>query len=121
MKPTDLAQFRANAASMSRRLKAMGNAERLLMICRMDQGEVSVNELVALTGLRQSAVSQHLGILRAEGVVEVRIDANLRWYRLKDPVVSGLVHALCALCVGHGPHSGEADVGAVAVPVRSVP
>jgi ArsR family transcriptional regulator len=67
MKPTDLAQFRANAASMSRRLKAMGNAERLLMICRMDQGEVSVNELVALTGLRQSAVSQHLGILRAEG------------------------------------------------------
>jgi ArsR family transcriptional regulator len=40
---------------------------RLLMICRMDQGEVSVNELVALTGLKQSAVSQHLGILRNEG------------------------------------------------------
>ena len=30
------------------------------MLCRMDEGEVSVNQLVALTGLSQSAVSQHL-------------------------------------------------------------
>lgn len=108
MKPTDLTQFRANAAFMSQRLKAMSNTERLLMMCRMDQGEVSVNELVTLTGLKQSAVSQHLGILRNEGVVEVRIDANLRWYRLKDPIVSGLIHALCDLCRLHGP--GHAEV-----------
>ncbi|WP_068083570.1 ArsR/SmtB family transcription factor [Novosphingobium rosa] len=102
MKPTDLTELKANAAFMSQRLKAMSNAERLLMMCRMDEGEVSVNELVALTGLKQSAVSQHLGILRAEDVVEVRIDANVRWYRLKDPIVSGVIHALCDLCEVHG-------------------
>lgn len=102
MKPTDRTQLKANAAFMSQRLKAMSNPERLLMLCRMDEGEVSVNELVALTGLKQSAVSQHLGILRSEDVVEVRVDANLRWYRLKDPIVSGVIHALCELYDIHG-------------------
>lgn len=60
-----LTERQANAAFMSQRLKAMSNPERLLMMCRMDEGEVSVNELVVLIGLKQSAVSQHLGLLRA--------------------------------------------------------
>lgn len=98
MKPTDLSQLKANAALMAQRLKVMSHPERLLMLCRMDEGEVSVTELVALTGLSQSGVSQHLALLRAENVVEVRVEANLRWYRLRDRVVSGVIHTLCALC-----------------------
>ena len=98
MNPTDLTQLKANSALMAQRLKVMSHPERLLMLCRMDEGEVSVNELVALTGLAQSGVSQHLAMLRGEGVVHVRIDANLRWYSLKDPVVSGIIHAMCELC-----------------------
>ncbi|HZU62457.1 MAG TPA: metalloregulator ArsR/SmtB family transcription factor [Novosphingobium sp.] len=98
MKPADLTELKALAAHMAGRLKVMSHPERLLMLCRMDEGEVSVNELVALTGLSQSAVSQHLAMLRAEEVVGVRIDANIRWYRLTDPIVSGIIHALCALC-----------------------
>lgn len=100
MKPTDMTDLKANAARMAQRLKVMSHAERLLMLCRMDEGEVSVNELVALTGLSQSAVSQHLALLRGEDVVSVRVDAQTRWYRLKDPIVSGLIHAMCALCDG---------------------
>lgn len=100
MKPTDLSQLKANAALMAQRLKVMNHPERLLMLCRMDEGEVSVTELVALTGLSQSGVSQHLALLRAEDVVEVRVEANLRWYRLRDRVVSGVIHTLCALCEG---------------------
>jgi predicted transcriptional regulator len=69
MKPANLSDLKANAALMSQRLKVMSHAERLLMLCRMDEGEVSVNELVAMTGLSQSAVSQHLALLRAEDVV----------------------------------------------------
>ena len=98
MKPTDLTQLKANATLMASRLKVMSHPERLLMLCRMDEGEVSVNELVALTGLSQSSVSQHLALLRAEDVVAVRIDANIRWYCLKDPIVSGVIHAMCDLC-----------------------
>jgi ArsR family transcriptional regulator len=100
MKPTDLTELKANAGYMAQRLKVMSHPERLLMLCRMDEGEVSVNELVALTGLSQSGVSQHLALLRAEDAVSVRIEANIRWYSLKDRVVSGIIHALCELCVG---------------------
>ena len=98
MKPTDLSELKANAGHMAQRLKVMSHPERLLMLCRMDEAEVSVNELVALTGLSQSGVSQHLAMLRAEDVVRVRIDANMRWYSLKDPIVSGIIHAMCVLC-----------------------
>ncbi len=103
MKPVDLTELKANATHMAQRLKAMSHPERLLMLCRMDEGEVSVNQMVALTGLSQSGVSQHLALLRAEDVVAVRIEAQTRWYRLKDPVVSGIIHAMCDLCEGAGP------------------
>ena len=105
MKPVDLTELKANATHMAQRLKAMSHPERLLMLCRMDEGEVSVNQMVALTGLSQSGVSQHLALLRAEDVVAVRIEAQTRWYRLKDPVVSGVIHAMCDLCEGAGPET----------------
>jgi DNA-binding transcriptional ArsR family regulator len=97
MKPTDLVELKANATMMAARLKVMSHPERLLMLCRMDEGEVSVNELVAMTGLSQSGVSQHLALLRTENIVNVRIEAQTRWYSLKDRIVSGTIHALCAL------------------------
>jgi DNA-binding transcriptional ArsR family regulator len=101
MKPTDLTELKANAARMAGRIKLMSHPERLLMLCRMDEGEVSVNELVALTGLSQSSVSQHLAMLREEGVVSIRGEAQTRWYSLSDPLVRGLIHAMCDLCAQH--------------------
>ncbi|MDE2405161.1 MAG: winged helix-turn-helix transcriptional regulator [Sphingomonadales bacterium] len=98
MKPTDLTELKANAAHMASRLKVMSHPERLLMLCRMDEGEVSVNELVALTGLSQSSVSQHLAMLREEGVVATRGEAQIRWYRLCDPIVRDIIRALCVIC-----------------------
>jgi DNA-binding transcriptional ArsR family regulator len=101
MKPSDLTELKANAARMAGRLKLMSHPERLLMLCRMDEGEVSVNELVALTGLSQSSVSQHLAMLREESVVAIRGEAQTRWYSLSDPLVRGMIHALCELCAEH--------------------
>ena len=98
MKPTDLSELKANAAIMAGRLKLMSHPERLLMLCRMDEGEVSVTELVELAGLSQSSVSQHLAMLREEGVVSIRGEAQTRFYSLKDPIVRGVIHALCELC-----------------------
>ena len=76
----------------------MSHPERLLMLCRMDEGEVSVTELVELSGLSQSAVSQHLAMLREEGIVGTRGEAQTRYYSLKDPVVRATIHALCEIC-----------------------
>ena len=98
MKPTDLSELKANAAVMAGRMKLMSHPERLLMLCRLDEGEASVTELVELAGLSQSSVSQHLAMLREEGVVSIRGEAQTRFYRLKDPIVSGVIHALCDLC-----------------------
>ena len=98
MKPTDLSELKANAASMAGRMKLMSHPERLIMLCRMDEGEVSVSELVELTGLSQSSVSQHLAMLREEDVVSIRGEAQTRYYSLNDRTVSAIIHALCALC-----------------------
>lgn len=103
MKPIDLAELKANATQMAGRLKLMSHPERLLMLCRMDEGEVSVTELVALTGLSQSSVSQHLAMLREDGVVNIRGEAQTRYYSLRDPIVRGVIHALCELCDANGP------------------
>lgn len=98
MKPSDLSELKANAVAMAGRLRLMSHPERLLMLCRMDEGEASVTELVELAGLSQSSVSQHLAMLREEGVVNIRGEAQTRFYSLKDPIVRGVIHALCALC-----------------------
>jgi DNA-binding transcriptional ArsR family regulator len=98
MKPADLSELKANAALMAARLKMMSHPERLLMLCRMDEGEVSVTELVELAGLSQSSVSQHLAMLRKEGIVSTRGEAQTRYYSLKDVQVRSIIHALCLIC-----------------------
>jgi DNA-binding transcriptional ArsR family regulator len=98
MKPADLSELKTNASAMAARMKLMSHPERLLMLCRMDEGEVSVGELVSLSGLSQSSVSQHLAMLRDEDVVSIRGEAQMRYYALKDPVVRAIIHALCELC-----------------------
>jgi len=97
-RPVNLAELKANANAMSGRLKIMSHPERLIMLCRLDEGEASVNELVALSGLSQSAVSQHLALLREEDIVTIRGEAQTRFYSLKDPVVRAIIHSLCDIC-----------------------
>lgn len=98
MKHADLSELKANAASMAARLKLLSHPERLLMLCRMDEGEVSVGELVSMSSLSQSSVSQHLATLRRKGVVNIRGEAQTHYYRLNDPLVRAIIHALCELC-----------------------
>ncbi len=102
MKPTDLTEIEKNASAMAGRLKLMGHPERLLMLCKMDEGEVSVTQLVELTGLSHSSVSQHLALLRKAGVVSVRSEAQRRFYRLSDRIVSGLVQCISQILRGSG-------------------
>lgn len=45
--------------------------------------ERTVNELVELTAMSQPSVSKHLRVLREAGLVDVRQDAQRRWYRLR--------------------------------------
>jgi len=99
MKHTDpIELLKANAEKMAATLRLLANRERLIMLCRLSAGEASVGELVELTGLAQSAVSQHLGVLREGGAVGVRIDAQMRYYSIADDQVRRIFNALCEAC-----------------------
>jgi DNA-binding transcriptional ArsR family regulator len=90
--------LRANSAAMADRLRMLSHPERLLMLCRMSDGEVTVTGLVELTELSQSAVSQHLAKFRDCGLVAVRRDGATRHYRLVDETVRQILIALCEIC-----------------------
>lgn len=82
-------------------LKLLANDQRLTVLCRLSSGEMSVTELGKHISLTQSALSQHLAKLRAEGLVATRREAQTIYYRLNDPVAERLIGVLCDLYGGH--------------------
>lgn len=78
-------------------LKAMGNARRLRILCRLGAGECSVGELSVQVGLGQSALSQHLAKLRAAGLVGCRRQAQTIFYSLADAGLERLIAVLAEL------------------------
>ena len=88
----------ADASRVAARLTLMGHPERLIMLCRMAEGEASAGELVELSGLSQSAASQHLALMRDEGIVSTEARRQSRVYNLVDPTVCAVINALCEVC-----------------------
>ena len=69
------------AIEAARMLKLLANEQRLTVLCRLSAGEMSVTELSQYVNLSQSALSQHLGKLRAEGLVATRREVEGLSYR----------------------------------------
>jgi DNA-binding transcriptional ArsR family regulator len=63
---------------------ALADDTRLRLVDELGKGERAVGDLVAVVGLRQPTVSQHLKVLKEAGLVRVRPDAQRRLYSL-DP------------------------------------
>lgn len=78
-------------------LKALGSRHRLLLLCQLLDGERSVNELAEQLDLPQSVVSQHLSLLRRDGLVVGRRDAQSIFYSICDDRVHGLMAKLFEL------------------------
>jgi len=76
-------------------LKVVANEQRLLLLCRLREGEASVGELVSLCGLSQSSVSQHLARLRDGGLVQTRRENTTIFYRIANAKVHSLLAFLC--------------------------
>jgi ArsR family transcriptional regulator len=76
-------------------LRVLANEQRLLMACKLVEcGEASVGMLADAVGLSSSALSQHLGKMRARGLVTFRRDGQTLWYRISDGRVEKLLSAL---------------------------
>ncbi|MBS0581780.1 MAG: helix-turn-helix transcriptional regulator [Proteobacteria bacterium] len=82
-------------------LKGLASRNRLLLLCQLVDGERSVGELAQALDLAQSAVSQHLSLLRRDGIVAGRRDSQSILYRISDPRVAKLMATMYALfCTG---------------------
>jgi len=69
--------------------KAMAHPSRLLLLDVLSREEVCVCDLTALVGADQSTVSKHLAVLRNAGLVDVRKEGTMAFYRLKVPCLEG--------------------------------
>jgi DNA-binding transcriptional ArsR family regulator len=69
-------------------------SSRLMILCKLTEGELSVGELVEAIGLSQSALSQHLAKLRADRLVTTRRDAQTIYYRLTSAEASRVLEVL---------------------------
>lgn len=86
--------MRAHAGDAVRLLKALGNEKRLMLLCMLVDGEHSVGELNAKLDLSQSALSQHLALLRADGLVQTRRHAQTIYYTLSDGPARQIINTL---------------------------
>jgi ArsR family transcriptional regulator, virulence genes transcriptional regulator len=75
-------------------LKALANRHRLIIVCQLTEQERSVGELAALLKIRDSTVSQHLALLRRDGLVTPRRDGQTIWYSIGSPHARELVRTL---------------------------
>ncbi|MFV3076463.1 ArsR/SmtB family transcription factor [Niveispirillum fermenti] len=78
-------------------LKAMGNERRLCVLLHLAEGEKAVGELETLVGLSQSALSQHLALLRLEGMVQTRRQAQTIFYSLRGEAVTAVLSLLARI------------------------
>lgn len=86
------------AADAAQLLKLLGNKHRLLILCcLLIRDEMAVSEMGAAIGLSQSALSQHLARLRADGLVTFRRAAQVLHYRIADRRVGRLIDLLRTL------------------------
>ena len=82
-------------------LKLLGNECRLLCLCfLLTRGEMTAGELVEAVGLSQSAISQHLAMLREDKLVAFRRDAQTLHYRIADPRAARIVGLLQEIYCG---------------------
>lgn len=90
----NLHQMQQYAGEASALLKSMANELRLMILCQLSQQEMSVGDLAKVVPLSQSALSQHLGVLRRERLVKTRRKSQFVWYSLDSEEAMSIINTL---------------------------
>ena len=90
----NFAQMQDSAAEAEELLKAMANRHRLVILCQLIDSERSVGELAGILELHDANVSQHLALLRKDGLVTTRRDGQTIWYSIASEPARKLVETL---------------------------
>jgi len=93
----DLGLFEESAGRAAALLRLLSNEKRLMVLCQLADGELSVGEIQSRVGLSQSALSQHLALLRDEGVVATRRESQTIYYRVADHAAMRIIETLAEL------------------------
>lgn len=97
---SDLQRLRRRAGEAAALLKALSNENRLLILCTLAGGELSVSELNARIPMSQSALSQQLSVLRREGLVRTRREAQTIYYSVVPSNAAAIIEVLRRLYCG---------------------
>ena len=92
--PQSIAQMEKHANDAARLLKDLAHESRLLVLCLLWEKELTVGEINERVRLSQSALSQHLALLREEGLVSCRRQSQNIYYKLADPKASRILALL---------------------------
>lgn len=90
----DFSAMQKNAADAVSLLKGLANESRLMIMCVLAEGEVSVGQLNTRINLSQSALSQHLAVLRDQGLVKTRRESQTIYYRLAETPAMNVIELL---------------------------
>jgi DNA-binding transcriptional ArsR family regulator len=108
LKQTDMSAMRERADEASQLLKALGNAQRLRILCLLVGNELTVGQInELLPSLSQSALSQHLARLREEGLVATRREAQSVWYALAAGPAQAIIATLHGIYCAPAPPAGR--------------
>ena len=89
-----LSLMKENAAAAAKLMRVLGNDSRLLILCYLDGKELSVSELNRCLDLSQSALSQHLAVLRRDGLVRTRRESQTIYYSLNGDTAITIIRTL---------------------------
>ena len=90
----DFDAMQRNATDAVNLLKGLANESRLMIMCVLSEGEVSVGQLNQRIKISQSALSQHLAVLREQGLVQTRRESQTIYYRLADTAAMNIIELL---------------------------
>lgn len=94
----DIDKMHCHAIEVANWLKTIAHPERLMVLCQLTKGEVPLKELQQNSSLGQSALSQHLAILKAQKLVSFRKLSQQVFYSLADDKSKQLLEALQGIC-----------------------
>ncbi|GGX62143.1 hypothetical protein GCM10011309_10110 [Litorimonas cladophorae] len=85
----------AKAPQVAAQLKLLSNPNRLMIVCRLLEGELSVGDIEEELGIRQPTLSRELGHLRDAEIISPRRQSKVVFYSLTSSPMRNLIEAIC--------------------------
>ena len=98
------------AGKASDLLKSLANPHRLMILCQLIEGERSVGQITGFLGIRDSTVSQHLALLRKDGLVTTRRDGQVIWYSISSKPAQQILETMFNIFCAPAPLCGQPDI-----------